>query len=38
MTNTPSAVPTGSPQTTIGRVSTAQPQELVRTAPGAGPP
>lgn len=38
MTSTPSAVLTASPQTTIGRVSTAQPQELVRAAPGAGPP
>lgn len=37
MTSTPSAAPTGSPWRTVGRVSTAQPQALVRTAPGAGP-
>lgn len=38
MTNTPSAVLTAPPQTTTDRASTAQAQELVRTAPGAGPP
>lgn len=37
MTSTLSAAPTGSPWRTVGRVSTAQPQALVRTAPGAGP-
>lgn len=37
MTNSLSAVLTGLPQRTIGRVSSSQPQELVRTTPGAGP-
>lgn len=37
MTSTPSAVLTGLPWRTVGRVSTAPPQVLARMAPGAGP-
>lgn len=37
MTNSLSAALTDLPQRTIGRVSSSQPQDMVRTTPGAGP-